>query len=517
MTRKINFLEICGFALVLGAAQGFSIAPHWALIQLLSLAGICFLFLYSSSVARSTFLGFLFGLGWFSSSVYWIYFSIHDYGYQPAWVAVIAVVAFASLLAIFPAAAGLLSGLGLRDRSRKNWVFFLLIAPAAWALTEWLRTWVLSGFPWAAGAYAHIEGPLSVFAPVIGATGINYLAALTAGLICLFVLSMKRRDIWTANLVAVAFFALLGSAFLLKEKTWSEPGETVNFRLIQGGIAQNEKFSPMGTEQSFARYTEEMSAPGLKKDAVIVLPETIFPIPFDKLPTKMLKELTKVTEEKGNPLILGAFIRSPEGGYANTAILIEKGSKFGFYFKKHLVPFGEYVPFGFRWFIDMLGIPMANLKEGNVSQEPFTVVDQVSVVPTLCYEDLFSETIRQWWSKGEAPGILINLSNLGWFGDSAALPQHLSISRMRAKEFARPIVRATNTGATAAINEKGQIIARLPFMVPGKLDVAVTAAIGKPTPYASLGDLPSVLVMLLSLAAGIGLTWCRKPKASSQH
>ena len=104
----------------------------------------------------------------------------------------------------------------------------------------------------------------------------------------------------------------------------------------------------------------------------------------------------------------------------------------------------------------MLGIPMANLKEGNVSQEPFTVVDQVSVAPTLCYEDLFSETIRQWWSKGEAPGILINLSNLGWFGDSAALPQHLSISRMRAKEFARPIVRATNTGRRQLLMKKGE-------------------------------------------------------------
>ena len=186
MTRKINFPEICGFALVLGAAQGFSIAPHWALIQLLSLAGICFLFFVPPQLLRSTFLGFFI---WtrlvLAPPFYWIYFSIHDYGYQPAWVAVIAVVAFA-LLAIFLRQPGCFLRFGLKGIAAEKLGFFLLIAPAAWALTEWLRTWVLSGFPWAAGAYAHIEGPLSVFAPVIGATGINYLAALTAGLICSF-------------------------------------------------------------------------------------------------------------------------------------------------------------------------------------------------------------------------------------------------------------------------------------------------------------------------------------------
>ncbi len=514
MIRKLSFLELFLFALVCGAAQGFAIAPHWALIQLLSLAGLFFIFLYSLSALRSAALGFTFGLGWFSSSIYWVYFSIHDYGYQPAWIAAAGVFAFASLLAVFPAAAGFASSFCNREATQKKWVFFLLTAPAAWALTEWLRTWVLSGFPWAAGAYAHIEGPLKVFAPVVGATGINYLAALTSGLICLFVLALRRRDIWTANLTAVAFLALLGSAFVLKEKTWSELGETINFRLIQGGIAQDEKFSPMGTQQSFERYVKEMNAPGLPKDAIIVLPETIFPLPFDRLPSDMMKALTKVTETQGNPLILGAFIRSSEGGFANTAVLIEKGQKFGFYFKKHLVPFGEYVPFGFRWFIDMLGIPMANLKEGAPSQEPFTLVQKVQAAPTLCYEDLFSETIRQWWARGEAPGILINLSNLGWFGDSAALPQHLNISRMRAMEFARPIVRATNTGATAAINEKGQVIARLPFMVPGRLDVAVTAATGKPTPYAKFGDVPSVLVMVLALLAGT-LVSCRRTAKSA--
>lgn len=503
MIKKLSLFKLSILALICGIAQGFSIAPHWALIQLLSCTGIFFLFWLAANPKQSALLGFLFGMGWFCSSVYWIYFSIHVYGYQPVWIAVLGVLAFAALLSIFPALAGIISRILGSVSPQRTWSFFLLSAPAAWALTEWLRTWVLSGFPWAAGAYAHIEGPLSVYAPIIGSTGINYLAALTAGLICLFVLAIKNRNILAANLAAVAFLALLGSAFILKGKVWSEPAETINFRLIQGGVAQDEKFSPMGTEQSFARYVQEIGAPGLKKDAVIVLPETIFPIPLDRLPVNMMEALTRVTETNGNPLILGAFIRTPDGGYANTAVLIEKGGKYGFYLKKHLVPFGEYVPFGFRWFIDMLGIPMADLKEGSIDQEPFNLSGQISFAPTLCYEDLFSETIRQWWRDKNSPSILINLSNLGWFGDSAALPQHLNISRMRAMEFSRPIVRATNTGATAAINEKGQIIARLPYMVPGKLDVAVTAAKGPPTLYARFGDWPSVAVMLLALLTGL--------------
>lgn len=513
MELKINLKAAFALSFVAGVAQGVSIAPHWALVQLLSLAVLFYLFLNSKNVKNSLLFGFLFGLGWFSTSIHWVYYSIHDYGYQPAWIAVAGVVAFAALLSLFPALAGLICGLLNKLASYSRLIFLILLCPAAWGLTEWLRTWVLSGFPWAAGSYAHIEGPLIVFAPIVGATGINFLAALVAGLICAFIFSMKERKVLEANLLAVVFLLILGSAFGLRTIEWSRPGETINFRLIQGGVAQDEKFSPMGTERSFKRYIEEMKSPGLKSDAVIVLPETIFPIPFERLPKELLKQLTSITETKGNPLIFGTFMRTPTGSFANAAVLIEKDSAPFVYFKKHLVPFGEYVPFGFRWFIDMLGIPMADLQAGEDKQPPFKL-NNVSAAPTLCYEDLFGQVIRQWWQTDSVPGILINLSNLGWFGDSTALPQHLNISRMRAIEFSRPIVRATNTGATAAINEKGVVIARLPYMVPGKLDVQVVSRKGLPTPYAKYGDMPSVIVFitLLLILSGVTLVAGNKRK-----
>ena len=159
----------------------------------------------------------------------------------------------------------------------------------------------------------------------------------------------------------------------------------------------------------------------------------------------------------------------------------------------------------------MLGIPMGDLVRGSSSQAAFNLGNAQAAL-LLCYEDLFAEEVRDWWTDASSPNVLINLSNLGWFGDSLALPQHLNISRMRAIEFARPVVRASNTGATAYVEPDGTVAAELPFMAPGKLDVTVTTAKGAPTPYARNGDLPSVIFMFLLFFAAIALAITRKTK-----
>ena len=236
------------------------------------------------------------------------------------------------------------------------------------------------------------------------------------------------------------------------------------------------------------------------ENGLIVLPETIFPIPLQQLKPEIWKKFTHVTDGKA-ALMFGGFL-SGEDGYRNTAVLVEHEKIVQSYTKKHLVPFGEYVPAGFRWFIDMLQIPMGDLLQGSADQKTFEI-DGVSAAPLLCYEDLFASEIREWWQGGKAPNLLVNLSNLGWFGDTHALPQHLNISRMRAVEFARPVIRATNTGMTAYVTSKGEVAAELPAMKPGKLDVEVAAAQGEPTPFVKFGALPWLGAMVLLLISAI--------------
>ena len=289
-------------------------------------------------------------------------------------------------------------------------------------------------------------------------------------------------------------------AFALADIHWSEPYKTLSVRLVQGGIAQDEKFSPMGSLTSFERYVRLMNEKPAPENGLIVLPETIFPIPLQQLKPEIWKKFTHVTDGKA-ALMFGGFLRG-EDGYRNTVVLVEHEKIVQSYTKKHLVPFGEYVPAGFRWFIDMLQIPMGDLLQGSADQKTFEI-DGVSAAPLLCYEDLFASEIREWWQGGKAPNLLVNLSNLGWFGDTHALPQHLNISRMRAMEFARPVIRATNTGMTAYVTSKGEVAAELPAMKPGKLDVEVAAAQGEPTPFVKLGALPWLGAMVLLLISAI--------------
>lgn len=487
-------------ALLAGVTQGLSFAPANQWSQLISVALLFFLVWKTFGIWKSFFLGFVFGIGWFSVAVSWTYVSIHNFGNVPSVFSAIIVLAFSALLALFPAMASALSRALVGNKDSKV-RFYLFFAPASWAVFEWLRSVVLSGFPWAATAYAHVDGALRGFAPLCGLVGLNFIAAFCSGLIILIISGAFSKQLKVAFFGAITLFLVMGAGYAFYQVDWSSDFKEISFRLVQGGVSQDEKFSPMGSEKTFNRYIKLMNEPGLTNKDIIVLPETIFPIPIGRVPSKLWNQLVDVTKSEQRSLILGGFM---EDGidYVNSVLLIQKGELSGIYIKKHLVPFGEYVPFGFRWFVNLLGIPMGDLKAGTSVQAPFQI-NGVNIAPILCYEDLFGSEIRDWWSNEKnAPQVLMNLSNLGWFGDSLALPQHLNISRMRAMEFSRPIVRATNTGATAAIDQKGKVIVQLPYMIPGKIDISVKSQTGNPTPYAFLGDIPFVIVFLVILMAG---------------
>ena len=240
---------------------------------------------------------------------------------------------------------------------------------------------------------------------------------------------------------------------------------------------------------------------------LIATPETAMPVLSSQLPADYLEQLSDQVRSSNSHLLLGIPVSDGPGQYANSAIGVAPSLKAApyRYDKHHLVPFGEFIPPGARWFVEMMNIPLGDFSRGSLLQEPFAVRDQW-VIPNICYEDLFGEEIAAQIAAGNAPGkhqatILLNMSNIAWFGDSIAVPQHLQISQMRAIETGRPMLRATNTGATAVINPKGEVLAQLP---PFERDVLASTVQGYSglTPYIRYGNTPIVGLALLMLGTG---------------
>ena len=477
---------------LLGAAHALAFAPfHLPWLQWLALAGLFALALPTARPRDAALLGFAFGLGWFGLGVSWVYISMHVYGEMPALLAAAATAAFCAFLALYPAFAlwlgtRLAAGATLRA---------LLLLPAAWAGSEWLRGVLLTGFPWLASGYAHTDGPLAGFVPVAGVHGVTLIAALLAGSIAL--IARRRRTEMLAPAALAA--ALLVGGQALRAIEWTAPaGEPIRVQLLQGNVPQNLKFADGGMSLSEAAYLP------LLRDAeqadLVVLPESVLPLPLSYLPQPTIDALTGVPR-RGAALIFGIFIEEPRSHYFNSAFGLSPAGTSQRYSKRHLVPFGEFIPRGFRWFVDLMQMPIGDQQRGDPYQPAMQLAGQ-RIAVNICYEDLFGAEIRQAWrDPAQAPTLLLNLSNLGWFDDSLALPQHLQISRLRALETGRPVLRATNTGATAIIDARGQVVAQLPYLTRGVLSGEVQGYSGD-TPYLRFGDAPALAVILLALLAG---------------
>jgi apolipoprotein N-acyltransferase len=270
--------------------------------------------------------------------------------------------------------------------------------------------------------------------------------------------------------------------------------------LAQGNVPQNLKFADGGMALSEAAYLPLLREAG--QADLVVLPESVLPLPLSYLPQATLDALAEVPR-RGSSLIFGIFVEEPRGLYYNSAIGLAPDGTSQRYSKRHLVPFGEFIPWGFRWFVDRMQMPIGDQQRGAAFQPPMQLAGQ-RIAVNICYEDLFGAEIRQAWrDPGLAPTMLLNLSNLGWFDDSLALPQHLQISRLRALETGRPVLRATNTGATAIIDARGQVVAQLPHLTRGVLSGEVQGHAGH-TPYLRFGDAPALALIALALvAAGV--------------
>lgn len=462
-------------ALAAGAAAVLGFSPvDFPVFTLGALAVLIHFWVRAPSPRAAFFVGLAFGTGFFVTGVSWVFISLYRFGGMPMPVAVFATAGFCVFLALFPALTG-----WAQARLRAP-----LAIPALWVLAEWLRGSILTGFPWLAVGYAAIDTPLAGFAPLGGV----YLASLTmlisAGLLRLVAAGRWR---WTA----VAAFALIGIAgAALRTLEWSTPlANAVSVSLLQGNVPQDLKFDPGRYErtlQTYARLAEESRA------RLIVLPETAVPRFLDLVEPSFIERLKAVAVRNGGDLLLGAPLRPAPGVYYNSVISLGVSPPGG-YDKVHLVPFGEFVPPGFGWIVRVLSIPLSDFSRGRADQRPLLAAGE-RVAVNICYEDAYGAEILRPLPEAT---LLVNVSNVAWFGDSLAPAQHLQIARMRALETGRVYLTATNTGITAAIGADGAVLARLPQFAEGRLEVEARGRTGA-TPYVRFADWPA-----LALSAGL--------------
>lgn len=478
---------------VAGVAHAASFAPLGAWwLELGALAVLAHLAMEAPRLRTGFGRGFAFGLGWFGLGVYWVYISMHTYGGMPAPIAAVATFALAALLALFPALACGLLGAWRGALGLSGWRLAPAFA-ASWTLFEWVRGWIFTGFPWLASGYAHTDGPLAGYAPVVGVYGLCGIAALIAAtLACAWPLSRGRL----AGLIGIG--ALLAGGLALRAGLpWTVPaGKPITVRLLQGNIPQPVKFERENLGLSLDTYVSLIEA---KPADLIVLPETAVPSLLDVTPPEFLERLQSFATRTGTTLLTGIPIReikeangAPREAYFNSVMAITPDLRqLGRlrYSKHHLVPFGEFIPPFARWFVDLMNIPLGDFDRGELPQRPLPLAGQ-RIAANVCYEDLFGEEIATGLRVfADAPAtVLVNVTNLGWFGDSIALPQHLQISRMRALETGRPVLRATNTGATAVIGPTGRVEAQLSTFTLGALEARVQGMTGM-TPYIRFGNL----------------------------
>ncbi len=539
--------------------------------QIASLALLVLALQHSSQVRTAAWRGWVFATTWLACTFWWLFISLHTYGGLPAWLAVLAVLALAAALALYYAAAAAL----LRWLAPGARLAQALLFAALWTLAELARGRWFTGFPWGAGGYAQVDllAAWAPWVGVYGMGFVAALLAFLLAVLLDAALTAMRPGVakhrragrasrghelrrpWGSAVAASVLVAFMGwsawnpqDALALGHRNTAPAGE-LRVWLLQGNVAQDEKFvAGSGVAQALGWYPQQLlqavqaaerglaSAPQL-----LVAPETALPLLPQQLPASfwqpLLGDMVQAGRRDGVHLLTGLPLGSYTEGYTNSAWGLSpataasalalsggladaarEGSStalpadpFYRYDKHHLVPFGEFIPPFFRWFTELMNIPLGDFNRGALGQPSWAVAGQ-RLAPNICYEDLFGEELAAGFlDPSSAPTMLVNLSNIGWFGDSIAIDQHLHISRLRALELGRPMLRATNTGATAVIDHRGLVQQQLPRLTQGRLEATVQGRSGI-TPFASWASrwgLWLVWGLCVALVALIALT--RRP------
>jgi len=478
-------------ALVAGASLPLAFAPFgWYPLALVSPL-ILFLCWHDAGPGRAAWRGWLFGLGLFGLGVSWIEISVHQFGIPVRIFSVGVTLALVMFLALYPSLAGWLAARLRPAGGGAGATHALLLLPALWVLQEWLRGWLLTGFPWLDLGYSQIDSPLGGYAPLLGVYGVSWLTALGAALLYHLLVGGQRR----LGVILLLLSLWLGG-WVLGQRQWSRiDDKDLHVALIQGAVPQARKWLPSElrpTQALYWRLTREHPEAEL-----ILWPETAIPAFMDRL-GDYLTGIREILGRQGGTLVLGLPVRTDRGHYYNAIVALDDPAQV--YYKRHLVPFGEYLPLPglLRGPLEALDIPMSDFSAGSARQ-PLLHADGVTLGVSICYEDAFGSEVSQALPEAE---LLLNISNDAWFGDSLAPHQHLQIARMRALENGRYLLRSTNTGISAVIDPRGRVTARAPQFQPVALAAVVHRASGV-TPYARYRNVPVITLMFVLLGLGI--------------
>lgn len=488
-------------ALVAGAAAVPAFAPiGWYPLAVLSPA-LLFLLWEEASPRRAAGIGFAWGAGLFLAGTWWIFIAVHDYGKAPAWLAAFLMLALVAIMATYYALLGWCAA----RLTAPPWARWLVVLPAAWTLMEWLRGWLFSGFPWLQVGYAHSDSPLAAYAPLGGIHLVTLLSSLTAGAVIALLRGSPRQRLAVA---AVALSVWAGGA-ALGGHDWTVPaGEEISVAIVQSAVPQDLKWQDDNRDEIMGLH-RRMTRQSLGA-RLVILPEAALPVLAHQA-GPWLARLWGEAQARGSDLMIGLLRYDEDSGRYYNGLLALSGDDASWYYKRRLVPFGEFfpVPKAVRSWMRLMSLTYVDMSPGEENQPPLRAAGQ-AVGATICYEDAYG---AEQLAVLPSATLLVNVTNNAWFGDSAAPHQQLQMARFRALEAGRFLARATSNGVSGIIAPDGRVTARAPQFVPQVLRGTVRPYTGL-TPYARTGNWPVLLLCALALAAALLARRPRRPAGS---
>lgn len=489
-----------GLAFLAGAVLPLAFAPFsLAPVAVLSLVGLLLAW-RGCNARQAAQRGYLFGLGYFGFGVYWVYFSIHHFAYAPLPLAIVIMLGLVAILALYPALLGYVLNRFVADA---GWVRYLAAFPLLWVLLEGLRGWLFTGFPWLLLGYSQIDTWLAGWGPISGVLGMSWAVALTAGGAMLLIGRLAKR--WHGVAMTVLIWL---AGWGLTGVPWTQTaGPSLKVALVQANIPQEIKWLPDLQARTLDIYVK-LTRQHWDAD-VVVWPETAIPAFYHRVRDAFLPYLTQQAKAHATDVVLGIPVQSSTSrDYYNG--LLSTAQMDRFYLKQHLVPLGEYVPLKplTSFILDWMQIPLSDFSAGPPGQ-PLLQAGGYPFASSICYEDVFEHASRDGLPEA---AYLVNVSNDTWFGDTIAPAQHLQMARMRALESGRYLLRATNTGITAVIDDRGVIVNQAPMFRRHVLRSEFLPKKGA-TPYVAWwGEVRWLLVFLL-----VGLVLGFRNKGASRY
>ncbi len=482
----------------MGALLTFAYAPFdlwWLPFLVLPI----WLWISHQFVERPFLNAWFFGLGFFGAGISWVHVSIATFGGVPLIVSILLMLLLCGYLALFPAIFSYLL------KRYFNVLLWPLAAPFIWMSTEWLRAHFLTGFPWLSIGYTQTSSPFKAFYPLIGEVGLSVVMILLAAVLTV---AMVKRSLASILSAATVYSVAAVSVFILSEQAWVTPsGQSKTAALVQGNIEQSIRWRPEQDKPTMQKYIELTEAHW--QHDIIIWPEAAVPR-LEVLAIDYLQQLDLMASKHNSALITGIVDVNLESGEAYNKLIAlglntptENTQPYQYpnqnkFAKHHLLPIGEFVPFEalLRPLAPIFDLPMSSFSRGGYVQDNLEAKG-LQLSPAICFEIAFPKQIAA--NITEQTDAIITVSNDAWFGDSHGPHQHLQIARVRAMEFGLPVLRATNTGVTAAFDHEGEVLGALPQFQAAVLSVEFELVDGT-TPYFRLGNLPIIILCCLGIA-----------------